>query len=74
MVPITSHFYTISFALSYNLVTYIHLPKGDYDISILRLSKALINFVSLTLQGRDIVLRTIIEYGSFKGFYLLETR
>jgi hypothetical protein len=68
MVPITSHFYTISFALSYNLVTYIHLPKGDYDISILRLSKALVNFVGHALQGKDILLITIIEYSSFKGF------
>jgi hypothetical protein len=48
------------------------LPKGDYDIFILRLSKALINNVGHALQGRDIVLKTIIEYSSFKGF--LETR
>ncbi len=58
--PNNNSLYTISFALSYNLVTYIHLPKGDYDISILRLYKALINFVGPALQGWDIVLKTIL--------------
>jgi hypothetical protein len=72
--PNNNSFYTISFALNHNLVTYIDLPKGVYDISILRLSKALVNFVGHVLRGRDIVLKTGIVYSSFKGFYPLETR
>jgi hypothetical protein len=32
------------------------------------------SFVCSALQGRDIVLRIIIEYSSFKGFYPFKIR
>ncbi len=52
----------------------MHVALVGMKIYLLRKVVLFAWFVGPALQGRDIVLRIIIEYSSFKGFYPLEIR